>query len=158
MHWQALVRLRAALGGDADACDAATLAWLLRDRKLDVEKTVAKARRLLRCRMALALTRPHAQVRSYLEWRAGGFAKLTAADVATEAATGKARLLAQRDLVRVRAQRRCAAASDALASQLGRPTVLVKVALNRVDTRVLVVRNGRAQRRPALQLTLIAGD
>ena len=41
-----------------------------------------------------------AQVSSYLEWRAGGFAKLAAADVATEAATGKARLLAERDLVR----------------------------------------------------------
>ena len=42
-----------------------------------------------------------AQVRSYLGWRAGGFANLAAADVATEAATGKARLLAERDLVRL---------------------------------------------------------
>ena len=87
-----------------------------------------------------------AQVRSYVEWRAGGFAKLTAADVANEAATGKAKLLAERDLVRLRVSRPCAVMAEDAGSQLGRPTVLVKVALNRVDTRVLAVR-GRARLR-----------
>jgi hypothetical protein len=74
----------------------------LKDRKLDVAKTVEK-------------------IRSYQAWRSRGFACLTAADVAAEAATGKARLLAERDV-------------------LGRPAVLVKVASNRLDTRVLAVR------------------
>jgi hypothetical protein len=39
---QALQQLRIALGAEADACDTETLAWLLRDRKLDVEKATAK--------------------------------------------------------------------------------------------------------------------
>lgn len=43
------------------------------------------------------------QVRAYAAWRATGFSGLTANDVAREAATGKARLLAQRDMVRLHA-------------------------------------------------------
>jgi len=99
---QALASLRDALAADGAGCDDATLVWFLKDRKLDVAKTVEK-------------------IRSYQAWRSRGFACLTAADVAAEAATGKARLLAERDV-------------------LGRPAVLVKVASNRLDTRVLAVR------------------
>lgn len=40
----AVARLRSSLGSDAQACDDASLDWFLRDRKLDVEKTVSKAR------------------------------------------------------------------------------------------------------------------
>lgn len=97
------MQLRTALGADADGCDADTLAWLLRDRKLDVEKAVVKARARARTTHrppAAALTRCGSQVRSYLQWRSGGFVGLTAADVAKEAATGKAQLLTTRDLVR----------------------------------------------------------
>jgi hypothetical protein len=95
-------QLRTALGAEADACDAETLAWLLRDRKLDVEKATAKVLAPARLREPLrpGLTRPRRQIRAYLQWRAGGFSGLTAADVAREAATGKAQLLLQRDLVR----------------------------------------------------------
>jgi len=39
-------------------------------------------------------------VDAYLLWRAGGFDNVTRDSVAHEAATGKARLLAQRDMVR----------------------------------------------------------
>ena len=40
----AVARLRSSLGSDAQACDDASLDWFLRDRKLEVEKTVSKAR------------------------------------------------------------------------------------------------------------------
>ncbi len=41
---QAVQQLRGALGSDTQALDDATLEWFLRDRKLDVDKTVTKAR------------------------------------------------------------------------------------------------------------------
>ena len=44
-------------------------------------------------------------MQSYLQWRASGFDGITADSVAQEAATGKAKLLAQRDLVRMRGGR-----------------------------------------------------
>jgi len=116
------------------ACDRATLEWFARDRKLHVEQTVAKARRYV-CTLAIAHS-SSLQVRSYLEWRADGFAGIEAADVSREAATGKAVLLPERDLVR---SATCAGAAAGLTTppQLGRPVVLVRVALNKVDEREL---------------------
>lgn len=75
-----------ALLGEGVACDRTTLEWFARDRKLDVEKTAVK-------------------VLAYAQWRQAGFTGLTEADVAREAATGKAVLLADRDVVCVSARR-----------------------------------------------------
>jgi len=82
------------------------------------------------------------QVRAYLQWRAD-FTGLTAEAVAREAATGKARLLRERDVVRVCRLPASPAHCAERSPQLGRPTVVVKVALNKVDERVLAVRARR---------------
>lgn len=118
--------LREALKISAAECDDSTLAWFLRDRKLNVEKAVSKvcscrqfmtasARRLPPCSCIVTSSLDVSfqsdtcmlQVRSYLDWRAAGNSNLSYQDVAKEAATGKAVLLPSQDLVRPRPSRSC---------------------------------------------------
>lgn len=110
---QGVAQLRQTLGVSEFEIDDTTLAWFLRDRKLDQEKAAKKARQPpipprtaphsgRASRTSVTLIAPPRQVRAYLAWRAQGNDKLSYKDVQAEAATGKASLLSVRDVARPR--------------------------------------------------------
>lgn len=109
---QGVVELRKTLSVSEFEIDEATLAWFLRDRKLDQEKAAKKVPCPLdhfagRGSTSSASVRAGSlspsstpQVKAYLAWRAQGNDKLSYKDVQAEASTGKASLLSIRDVVR----------------------------------------------------------